>query len=132
MILETSAAQLRRSQLLVLSFDALLSSPREALRRLTSHFGLPVLTSMATLPDENDYERSNKVVSIKCSTRDEAAAGYRPFNERLYRALQADRSSKLAPPIEPPFPQFDVAAAVKCNHVKELTLGVAHPFSSII
>lgn len=41
-----------RKQLLVLGFDAVVTNPSEAMRQLTSHYGLPVLTQMNVLPEE--------------------------------------------------------------------------------
>ena len=113
-----------RSQLLVLAFEAVVADPRDALHRLTTHYGLPrVLTGMGRLPDENSHDGPAKVVEITCATRAKAAAAHAPLNALLYARLQHDRATAAAPPVEPPFPAFDVTKSVPCGGSAERTMG---------
>ena len=90
-----STPHLRRSQLLVLEFDDLfLRSPAKNMQALSRHYGLPrVLTSMQRLPELNTKNSAQKVVVMKCSTRDFLAAAYRPHNQALAQTLGRHASS---------------------------------------
>ena len=106
---------LRRSQLLVLEFDDLmLRNPAKNMLALSKHYGLPrLLTSMQKLPEANTKEGPQKLVVIKCSTRDFVWRAYHPHKESLYQTLdrhisrdgateglalgRADPSSSLTP-----------------------------------
>ena len=112
-------------QLLVLNFDHLVVQPQTTMKLITQHYGLPVLQDIRTLPAENSVMTPNRIVSIKCATRDAAAAAYHGHNQDLYKLLKHDRAHRRAPDLEPPFPEFDVLTAVKCNSKKERTLGEA-------
>lgn len=117
-----AAGRVKRSQLLVYSFEAFIKDPRAAMRALTTHYGLPrVLTRMDTLPEENTHDGPGKVIQIKCSTRAAASAAYAPANHRLYALMAADHAAGGAPPYEPPFAKFDVSA-LACG-TAEKTMG---------
>ena len=128
------------------------SNTADSLRRLTQHFGLPILTQMDTLPEQNMSgdapekvipsqratrrltehhtlttrhclrARGPQVISILCATRERASSAYAPFNAALYDQLQSDRTYGLVPPLEPFFERFD-NGRIECNHGAELTQG---------
>ena len=56
----------QRSQLLVLAFDEVVGNPKAAMKQLTVHYGLPVLSSMATLPEENSKDGPGETLEITC------------------------------------------------------------------
>lgn len=113
----------QRSQLLVLQFEALVKEPATAMKLLTTHYGLPqVLTGMHKLPEENTFDSPQKVISIICSTREEAAAAYEKDNQALYVQLASDRAHGRAPSLEPAFPAFDIHKSVPCGQA-QLTKG---------
>lgn len=104
-----------RSQLLVLSFNSLILDTAASMKNITAHYGLPqVLSNMNSLPEENSQDSPRKLVSIKCSTRNAAAAAYAPWNQKLYARLATDKGTGKAPSLEPHFPHFD-PNAVDCG-----------------
>ena len=104
-------ARTTRTQLLVLPFDFVLSNATEAIRLITLHFGLPVMTALHALPEDNSHDGPDKVVRIRCSTRDHGVAAYSDWNQKLYAEMRRAHSfftlaDDSAPVYEPPFPPF--------------------------
>ena len=118
----TEHKAMQRSQLLVIQFEKLVADPKEGMRLLTSHYGTPILTDVAALPEENTHDAPNKVVSIMCSTRDAVNKVYEEFNTALYARLDYDHAWGAASAYEPHFDRFDVTK-VPCNNIKELEMG---------
>jgi hypothetical protein len=110
-----------RKQLLVLNFDSLIKNATAGLRQVTTHFGLPILTRFTALPDKNLRDTNDKVVSIKCSTRDFAHNRYSGDLDQLYKRLHSDFFSHYCPDIEPFFESFDVTKSVHCSPLREIT-----------
>lgn len=113
---------LKRSQLLVLSFDRLLDDPQSTFEQITTHFGVPILRSSTLLPSDNDQTDDAKVVSILCGTRDWLNGQYKWHNDRLFSLLEDDHAKGRAPPVEPTFQKFSIENSVHCNTGKELTI----------
>ena len=63
------------------------------------------------LPEENTHDAPGKIVQIKCSTRDIAAAAFAPYNDRLYEEIRVGER----PDFEPDFEPFHVEASVRCG-----------------
>jgi hypothetical protein len=116
---------LNRKQLLVLNFDAVVNEPAAALRAVTTHFGLPILTDHPFLPDSNSHDAPTKVVSIKCETRTTVHGHFFQDIQKVYRQLGQDRADSHAPGYEPHFPPFELDDSVHCIPGKETTLGEA-------
>lgn len=104
-----------RSQLMVINFESLVTSPGPTVATITAHFGLPILRNVRSLPSANDIQGPGKVVAIKCSTREYGRELYQESNARLYSQLDYDRSHGRAPPSEPAFRRFDVKESLYCN-----------------
>jgi hypothetical protein len=107
---------LSRQQLLVMNLDSLVDDPQSMMKRITSHFGMPILTNMKRLIKTNDRKTMDRVVQPRCITRDFLASAYAPFNAKLYGKLKMDRDGKRAPFQEPVFPEFDVTKSVPCTN----------------
>ena len=116
-------AHVTRAQLLVLDFGALVGDTSTAMRLLTTHYGLPsVLADAPAMPDHsNAHERPDKVVLIKCSSRDIANRAYAPYNAQLALRLQVDQKTGAAPALEPPFAGFDARETMECDAERERT-----------
>jgi hypothetical protein len=123
---------LTRKQLLVLNFDQLVTYPAEGLRQITTHFGLPILTAHAELPQKNTHEGDLKVVSIKCQTRDYVHQKYVADLETVYRQLARDIETGMAPAVETSFPKFDVSLTVHCRDDLETSLAEARMDTSLV
>jgi hypothetical protein len=108
-----------RKQLMVVSMDQLVEQPKDMMRRITSHYGLPILTNMHRLIKTNERDSPNRVVQPRCETRDFLSNVYAPFNEQLYQKMHSDQSSNQAPSDEPTFPKFNVEKSVPCTHGKK-------------
>jgi len=108
-----------RSQLLVLGFEELVTETARSIRKLTTHYGTPVLVNASELPVENAHNGNNKVVSIACETRDLIEAHYASMNERLYALLNEHHQSGLAPRMESRLTPFEMTLA--CSEVEETT-----------
>lgn len=112
------AHKMSRAQLLVLEFESVVKDPTTSVRMITSHFGLPILSNVKELPEENKMPGPERVTQIKCSTRDFADATYAAANEELYHMLSNAQKSGAAPAIEPPFAQFD-SSSIECGQSEE-------------
>ena len=121
---KTNALGLKRSQLLVLQFEQLAVDTRSAFQQVSTHFGLPILTNRTYLPEINTHDNDEKVLSIKCETRDKLHHEFfKEDLEDLYEGLHADVTQGVAPAVEPQFPRFDHEKTVHCQQGKETTLG---------
>jgi hypothetical protein len=109
-------SRLSRKQLMVVSMDTLVEQPQDMMRRITSHYGLPILTHMHRLIKTNERDSMDRVVQPQCKTRDFLQAAYAPFNEKLYEKLRHDYASKASPTDEPEFAKFDLEKSVPCTH----------------
>jgi hypothetical protein len=110
---------LSRKQLMVVSMDTLVEQPQEMMQRITSHYGLPILTNMHRLIKTNERDTPDRVVQPRCETRHFLEEVYAPFNERLYEKLAFDRSTSAAPEDEPAFAKFNTKKSVPCTHGKK-------------
>ena len=111
-----------RSQFLIISFEALrdnttYSSTIHNILTFTGFGGLndSKVTEYGVvldkLPKENQHNSPAKVTSIPCATKLQLEELYAPWNEALYRTLEADRETGNAPEQEAPFPEFKESAA---------------------
>jgi len=120
-------AGVARGQLLVLSFERLVTNPHDALPRVTQFMGLPEMQD-PTLLHAHPTEGEHKVQTIRCETRAKLERVYADWNDMLFRGLHGDRQSGLAPPQEPPFDGF--AFEVPCDHT-EVTSQAPSPHGSV-
>jgi hypothetical protein len=115
-------SKLKRNQLMVVNMDTLIEKPKDMFKRITTHYGLPVLTHMHRLIKTNERDTLDRVVQPRCTTRDFLSAAYRPFNEKLYAQLKKDQDLGIAPSNEVEFRPFNVVKSVPCTHgAKALT-----------
>ena len=112
----------RRSQILVVSFEALLdnttySSVMHKILTFTGFGGLndSKLTEYGVvldeLPKENQHNSPTKVTSIPCATKLQLEELYAPWNRELYRMLGEDLDTGNSPEQEAPFPEFSESVA---------------------
>lgn len=117
------SAKVLRSQLLVLSFERLVSEPKNSLKRVTKFYGLPEMANN-TLPHTNVQDSGHKVDVISCESRAVLQRLYGDWNQMLERALRVDRNKGLSPPEEPIFHGFKFD--VPCED-KERFVGIKWP-----
>jgi len=109
-----------RSQILVISYHVLTanaSSMRDTVRRLTTHYGTPVLANVTELPASNTLDNPFKTITIQCTTRDALEELYAPYNRELYSSLHDAHERNVAPTIETPFEPFQIK--VPCGAYEE-------------
>ena len=102
-----------RTQLLVLNYrDAFANASQvtASMRAISQHYGGPILDSVVDLPESNSKNYPEKLVAVKCSTRDTLSSYYDPMQTQLYQRLDGARKSADArqrpPGYEPPFSPF--------------------------
>ena len=114
------SAKVPRSQLLVLSFERLVTEPKDSLKRVTQFYGLPEMADN-TLPHTNTQDGDHKVDVISCESRSVLQRLYGDWNQMLERGLRVDRNKGLSPPEEPVFHGFKFE--VPCED-KERAVGI--------
>ena len=114
------SAKVARSQLLVMSFERLVTEPQDSLKRVTQFMGLPEMANN-TLPHTNTQDGEHKVDVISCESRSVLERMYTGWNDMLERGLRMDRDSGLAPPQEPIFDGFHFE--VPCE-IRERAIGI--------
>ena len=119
-----------RQQLLILNYrdsfkDS--SATRNTIEAVTKHYGGPVLDSVFEMPESNAKEYPQKLVQIKCATRDALEERYRSSSAELYDRIESGYKNNMAPEHEPRFNRFVVD--VPCGYeersqglVKAMTL----------
>ena len=85
------SAKVQRSQLLVLSFERLVTEPKNSLKRVTKFYGLPEMENN-TLPHTNVQDSGHKVDVISCESRAVLQRLYGDWNQMLEHALRVDRN----------------------------------------
>ena len=95
----------------------LTSHPGNMVRRITEHYGTPVLYNVPALPEENTHDSARKLVTVLCDTRELLRDLYMPLNELLYAQIDLARLRGEVPTNEPPFTRFSVR--VPCGEREE-------------
>jgi hypothetical protein len=99
--------ELKRDQILILSYHELKGDPTTFQRRIVDFLGLPPNSVKSKMVSTNVNSFPGKEAVLSCGTRNKLKMRFQPHNEDLYSLL----TQNPGPPMEQrPFPEFEVAA----------------------
>lgn len=103
----------RRDQLLILSFESLVSRTPNLMRSIANFYGIEnIWGPNVTLPHVNEHITDLK---LTCETYRKLRNHFAPYDDRLYHFMTASNKTMARPSMEPPFPKFESIVKTKCT-----------------
>lgn len=96
-------AQFHRDQILVLSYEEMVSDEQRMMQRVQSFLGLDPQINPGHMEEKNTKNNEHKVRSISCNVQKELNDVFDPLNDELYRLLETNPGPQME---QRPFPRF--------------------------
>lgn len=93
----------RRDQILILSYDEMVSDETQMMERVQSFLGLDPQNNPGHMEETNTKDNEQKVRSIDCNLQQELNDVFDPLNDELYRLLEENPGGEME---QRPFPRF--------------------------
>ena len=95
--------EFHRDQILILSYEDMVSDEKQSMQRVQSFLDLNPQNSPGHMEEKNTKNNAHKVRSIDCNIQQELNDVFDPLNDELYRLLDANPGPKME---QRPFPIF--------------------------
>jgi hypothetical protein len=92
-----------REQILILFYDEVNADPQKVKWRIKQFLGLDIADEQKGFPIQNAQQTATKVALPSCASQRTLTAIFEPYNEKLYRLLEANPGPSME---QKPFPGF--------------------------